>query len=101
MIEKWLEEIKERCKKQNIDVEDCHILFAMNRFYFDGEEITGCSESKDEKWVCIPMYDDELSMVSGEYEYSPQCFEVKQKMTTYLSNGSMWSLVTIWLLYKP
>ncbi len=101
MENELLEEIKNRCIEQNIDIDGCYIMFVRNGVYFEGEKITGYTESKDEKWVCIPMYDDELSMISDGYEYSPQCFEVKQKMTTYLLCGSMWSLTTIWLLHKP
>lgn len=33
--------------------------------------------------------------------YTPQYFEIRQEMTTYLCNGSMWSLTNIWLLEHP
>lgn len=97
---KWLEEIKQRCKNQNIDISDCYILFARNQAYFEGELIAGVTESKDGKWICIPVYDEEISNACGEYMYSPQCFEIKRKFTTYLSNGTMSALTTVWLLYK-
>lgn len=101
IVTKWIEEIKDRCRQQNIDIGDCLIMFQRNQTYFNGEEISGYTESKDGRWMCIPVYDDELSSCYGEYVYSPQCFEIKDKMTTYLSNGYMWTLTTIWLLMRP
>lgn len=101
IVTKWLEEIKDRCKQQNIDTKDCLIMFERNQAYLNGEEISGYTESKDGRWMCIPVYDDELSSCYGGYAYSPQCFEIKDKMTTYLSNGYMTTLTTIWLLMRP
>lgn len=89
IVTKWIEEIKDRCRQQNIDTEDCLIMFQRNQTYFNGEEISGYTESKDGRWMHISVYDDE------------QCFEIKGKMTTYLSNGNMWALTTIWLLMRP
>lgn len=100
MYDKWLEEIKDRCKEQHIDISDCYIMYSRNETYFNGEIIHSFTESKDGKWICIPVYDDENSNAYGDYVYSPQCFEIKDKMTTYLSNGYMNTLTTIWLLYK-
>lgn len=101
IIDTWTEEIRERCKNQNINTEDCLIMFQRNQTYFNGEEISGFSESKDGRWMCILVYNEEISAMSDEYVYTPQCFEVKDKMTTYLSNGSMSTLTTIWLLMNP
>lgn len=101
IIDTWTEEIKERCKNQNIKTEDCLIMFQRNQTYFNGEEISGFSESKDGRWMCIPVYNGEISAMSDEYVYTPQCFEIKDKMTTYLSNGFMSTLTTIWLLMNP
>lgn len=101
IIDTWTEEIRERCKNQNISTEDCLIMFQRNQTYFNGEEISGFSESKDGRWMCIPVYNDEISAMSDGYVYTPQCFEIKDKMTTYLSNGSMSTLTTIWLLRNP
>ncbi len=67
-------------------------MFQRNQTYFNGKEISGFSESKDGKWVCIPVYNDEISGMGNEYAYTPKCFEIKNKMTTYLSNGSMTTL---------
>lgn len=101
IIDTWTNEIRERCKNQNIDTEDCLIMFQRNQTYFNGEKISGFSESKDGRWMCIPVYNDEISNMSDEYVYTPQCFEIENKMTTYLSNGSMSTLTTIWLLRNP
>lgn len=100
MYDKWLEEIINRCKDQNIDISDCYIMFFRNQAYFNGEILNSFTESKDGKWICIPVYDDENSNTYGDYVYSPQCFEIKDKMTTYLSDGYMNTLTTIWFLYK-
>lgn len=100
LVQQWINEIENRCKNQGIDTSDCYIMFARNQIWFNGECITGVSESKDGRWVCIPVYNDEASNVYGDYVYSPQCFEVKEKLTIYLSNGTISTLTTVWLLYK-
>ena len=100
-ILEWEEEIRQRCIKQNIDVTDCYILFNIgSSFYFAGEKITGISESKDRKWICIPIHDEDAEECFGEYIFKPQCFEVRLVVSTYLSTGSMIKLVTIWCLEK-
>ena len=100
MYDKWLEEIKNRCEEQNINISDCYIMYARNEVWFNGEIVRGFTESQDGRWICIPVYDDENSNAYGDYVYSPQCFEIKEKMKTYLSDGYMHTLTTIWLLYK-
>ncbi len=70
IIDTWTEEIKERCKNQNINTEDCLIMFQRNQTYFNGEEISGFSESKDGRWMCIPVYNEEISTMSDEYVYT-------------------------------
>lgn len=100
IVNAWIEEIENRCRNQSIDTEGCFIMFQRNKTYFNGEVISGFSESKDGRWMCIPVYDEELSDMADGYVYSPQCFEIKDKMTTFLSNGVMKTLTTIWLLRK-
>ena len=101
LFTKWENEIRQRCNEQRIDVSDCYLLISDGRTtYFAGEPVSGWNESEDERWICIPIYDDEASNVSGKYEYSPHCFEVKMKLQTYLSNGSMLVLSDIWCLRK-
>lgn len=100
-IFEWEEEIHQRCLEQNIDITDCYILFNIGgAFYFAGEIITGISESKDGKWICIPVHDEEAEECYDEYIYKPQCFEVRSILSTYLSTGSMIKLATIWCLEK-
>lgn len=100
-ILEWEEEIRQRCIEQNIDITGCHILFNIgSSFYFLGEKITGISESKDGKWICIPIHDEDAEECYGEYMYKPQCFEVRFALSTYLSTGSMIKLATIWCLEK-
>ena len=100
IIQQWKTEIENRCKAQGIDLSDCYIMFQRNQTWFNGECITGYTESRDGRWICIPVYDDEASNTYGEHVYSPQCFEVKKKLQTYLSNGTMSTLTVVWLLYK-
>lgn len=101
IVNTWIDEIEKRCKNHNIDIEDCLIMFKGNQTYLNGETISGFSESRDGRWMCVPVYDEELSDIVDEYVYSPQCFEIKNKMNTYLSNGGMIILTTIWILRKP
>lgn len=101
IIDTWTEEIKDRCKNQNIDIDNCLIMFQRIRAYINGKEISSFSESEDGKWMNILIYNDEIYDMSGEYVYTPQHFEIKDKMTTYLSNGYISTLTTIWLLKSP
>lgn len=95
----WEEEIRKRCVEQNIDIDGCSLLFSIGgSCFFSGERITGLSESKDGRWVCIPVHDEEAEEQCGEYIYRPQCFEVRSILSTYLNTGSMIKLSTIWCL---
>ena len=101
LVCRWTQEILDRCKEQNIDTGNCLIMFQRDSTYFNGEPISGYTESKDGRWMCVPIYNEEQSDLCGGYVYTPQCFEIKNKMTTYLSNDTMTKLSTIWLLYEP
>ena len=96
----WENGIRQRYKEQEIDISDCYLMISCGGTYFAGESISGWNESKNGRWICIPVYDDEASSLSGKYEYSPQCFEVEKKFQTYLSDGSMLVLSDIWCLRK-
>lgn len=96
----YIDEIKKRCKEQGIDIADKRILISRYGIYLDGESIDGYTESKDGRFICVPVYDDERSNMTGQYEYKPQCYEIADKFSTYLSNGYMSTLSTIWLLYE-
>lgn len=97
----FLEEIERRCKANNIDTSDCYIMFARNQFWLGTTEVSGVAESKDGRWVCVPIRDSEDDyFLYGSCLYYPQCFEVKKKFETYLSDGYMSVLTTVWLLYR-
>lgn len=98
---KWDSEIKDRCRRENIDIDNCYVMF--NRggdVFFCGEPISSYSESKDERWVCVPVEDEEMEIIFGEYIYKPKCFEVRHRLTTYLSNGYISILTDVWILEK-
>lgn len=98
---KWDCEIRDRCKNNNIDIDDCYIMFSRcGEAFFCGQKVPGFTESKDERWICIPVEDEETEVAYGEYCYKPECFEVRHKMSTYLSNGTMWALTYVWALEK-
>lgn len=97
----WTEEIVERCKAQEVDVDNCYIVVQRGNTYFNGEPISGYTESKDGKWLCIPVNDEKLSDICGSYEYMPQCFEIRSKMETYLTDGCWSVLSTVWILEIP
>lgn len=96
-----LKEVENRCKEQGIDTEDCLLLIEGRGIYFCGEKISSYTESKDGRWVCIPLYDEENSLVYGSAVYEPICLEIKKKISTYIEYGDWITLTTIWLLYKP
>lgn len=96
---KWETEIRKRCSDQGIDIGDVYILFNCGgTCYFCGSLIEGISESKDEKWVCIPVLDEEASEIHEGDFYKPQCFHVSLKFSTYLSDGNMRVLTDVWCL---
>lgn len=101
LVYEWEELIRNRCRKQDIDIDNCYVAFNIGYgIYFCGNIVDGFTESKDERWICIPVEDEELEILTGEYMYKPQCFEVRHKMKTWLSNGSMTVLTTVWILEK-
>ena len=51
------EQVMEKFKKQNIDINGKHIL--INNNILDGKEIFKATFSKDKKAVCIPIEDEE------------------------------------------
>ena len=66
----------------------------------NGEPISGVSLSKDENWVCLPVHDEEAEMMTGQYEYRPQCFEVMVHCQMWVSNNSMAYQVDVRLLRR-
>lgn len=96
-----LMEIEKRCKNQGIDTKECLFLIEGRGIYFCGEKIKQYTVSKDERWVCVPVYDEENSLMYGSTVYKPICLEVKEKMTTYIEYGDWITLTIVWLLYKP
>lgn len=89
-------EFLKRCKEQNIDIENCHIYMSNN--LFDGIQCLKPTLSQDGKWLCIPIR--EYDNCFEDYTYIPHCFEIKEKLQTYLSSDSMWRLIDIYILYK-
>lgn len=96
---KWDNEIRDRCKKNNIDIDDCYVMFnRCGETFFCGHKIPDYAESTDERWICIPVEDEDVEIVHGDYSYKPKCFEIRHKLSTYLSNGIMDVLTYVWIL---
>lgn len=70
IVYKWEEEIRDRFRKQSIDIENCIIMFPMNDIYFNGERISGYSFSKDGRWICVPILNEEETDFYEEYIYA-------------------------------
>ena len=90
------QEIINRCKEQCIDIEGCHVY--IDGVSFDDKMCMKGTLSQDEEWICIPIlyYDESLDMEI----YYPKCFQIKEKLQTYLKSDSMWKLREIYILYK-
>jgi len=88
-MKKWYLELRDRLRKENINIEDKHLLtLGIDGCCLNGDHISGISFSKDRRWVCLPMYNEEFDIMSdGEYRFSPQCFEVIEKCSTFLGSG--------------
>jgi hypothetical protein len=91
------DEVIERLSRQGTAVSDKHILIARSGFILDGESIESMTLSKDKKWVCVPVYNDESSAFFGEYCYSPKCYEIEDIYECYTGKGRL-VLTTVYLL---
>lgn len=89
-------EILKRCKKQGIDTKNCHVYLKPN--HLDGELCLEGTISQDGLWMCIPT--KKYNYDFDDYIYVPECYEIKEKFTTYLKGDSVWYLVEGYLLYK-
>ncbi len=90
-----------RLREAQINIDDRHIL--INASSLDGEPVDGLSFSQDGRWVCIPVFDESAlnfigNLKDDKYPYKPQCFEIVEGYSTYLSNGEMSYLTEIRLL---
>jgi hypothetical protein len=80
----WIyKDVLHRLDEQKIDHKNKDILIGRNGWSLNGVSIDGLTFSKDEKWVCLPVYDEEGSNMSGGYEYKPQCYKVDSQYATY------------------
>lgn len=86
-------QVVEAMEAKGIDIGNYEIL--IDGSSLNGELISGVSISSDENWVCVPVHDEEAEMMTGQYEYRPQCFEVVARYEMWVSNGSMANRVEI------
>ena len=100
MEQRFLEEIKNRLREQGVNCDDFYVMWQRKGTYLESEEISGFTESKDGKFICVPVYDEEANVIIGEFNYRPQCFEVAEKYETYLSDGYMSILTNVWLFCR-
>lgn len=75
--------VLERFKKQNIDVQDKDIII---NGVLNGAYRVDYTFSDDMQWICIPVVDEEWSVMTGEYQYKPKCFQVESMYETFLGN---------------
>ena len=81
------EQVIEKFKKQNIDINGKHIL--INNNILDGKEIFKATFSKDKRAVCIPIEDEEESDFYGEPVYRPKCFFIEEMYSCWIKYGSL------------
>ncbi len=88
------EQIVDRFKKQNINLDGKHLLINNE---FDGKRVRPAF-SKDKSVVCLPALDYELSDCYGEDVYSPRCFFVDSIYNTWIQYNSMSINIDIYVL---
>ena len=90
--------VLKRFAEQNINVDGKFILVDN---LLNGEPISGYTMSKDKRWICCPVHNEEFSNVTGNYEYSPQCFEVEDIYNTFLGDGDILHQTKVIVLKRP
>lgn len=88
------EQVLEKFKKQNINIEDKYLLINNE---FDGKKVRPIF-SKDKSVVCFPVLDQDLSDCYGEDVYSPQCFFIDSIYNTWIKYGTMSINVDVYVL---
>jgi len=89
-------QIMQRCAEQGVSTDGYSVL--IDSSVLNGEQIEGVCFSTDKRFVCVPVHDEELEAMSGQYCYRPQCFEVVAQFETWVSNGTMSFRVLVSLL---
>ena len=97
----WVhDEVIKRCKEQGIILDGKLLLVERYRPTLDGNVIPSYKLSRDKRWVCIPTRDVYGEEMHGCYGYYPECYEVEGRYSTYVGNGFMSVLTTIYVLVK-
>lgn len=91
------EDILKRCKEQGIDTTDCHV-YIVEPSTLDGNVCSKGTLSQDKRWICLA--EKEYVPIIDDYTNVPVCYEIKDKFSTYVSNGCMYYLVEFYLLYR-
>ena len=89
-------QVIERFESNDFDVSPYEIL--IDDSSLNGEPISGACLSADGNWVCVPVRNEEAELMTGQYEYRPQCFEVRGVFSMWVSNQSMAYRVEVRLL---
>lgn len=95
MLDEKYKEILQRLKDQNISIEGKNVIVDNT---LNGQYISGYTISKNKKWLCCPVLDEEVACFIGSYEYKPQCFEIEDIYETYLKNGDWINLTQVIIL---
>ncbi len=97
----WVhEKVVERFWEAGIDIDRYSVLIARNGVTLDGYPVEGWSMSIDNRWICLPVVDEEASVFFGEYAFKPQCFEIVETYETFISNGAISALTQVYLLSR-
>lgn len=78
------EDVKRRLHEQGIKTDGKKIFIESCGATLEGESVKGYKFSEDLNWLCVPVYDDEISALAGEYVCSPQCFEVVEMLEGFV-----------------
>lgn len=90
----------ERLKSENIDVEGKDVLIINYDAKLNGDTISGYTISKDKKWLCCPIHDEQAEAFIGECCWNPQCFEIVGEYETFLPSGDYSVNSKIFLLQR-
>lgn len=90
------DQVAETLRQKDIDLSRYEIL--IDGSSLNGELICGASISQCGNWVCLPVHDEDAEIMTGEYCYRPQCFEVMSHFRMWVSNDSMAYQVDVRLL---
>ena len=92
------EQVLEKFKNENINVDDYDLFIIGKGYTLNDRSVQSFTFSKDEKWICLPVLDEEFSASFGNC-YKPVCFEIEEKYECYVGSGMLYR-AEVYLLNK-